>query len=130
MILSLAIRGGILKPYAYYVSNIFGIFSGLLIIVKRSIVSRVIEKNEAGRIFSLLASIEACVPLVVSLLYSTIFNLTIQSAPGAVHQVTALLMFYPYILSLWLGINVYHWDPAAAAFLEEKSKLKIKLPQS
>ena len=47
--------------------------------------------EELGRIFSLVASLEACVPLVTSPIMTIVYNNTLEYFPGAILLISALL---------------------------------------
>uniref|UniRef100_T1KLD2 Major facilitator superfamily (MFS) profile domain-containing protein n=2 Tax=Tetranychus urticae TaxID=32264 RepID=T1KLD2_TETUR len=125
LIFALIVRGGILESCAFYISTIIGLCAGLLPIAIRSIISRIIDQKEVGQVFALLACIESSGPMVASVVYSTLFSVTIQDFPGLVHHFAALTMFYPFAVVLWLDLTRHKWDKTAITELENKKKQKI-----
>ena len=49
----------------------------------RSMVSKIVDPSEIGKIFSLVSSVDSAVPLVVSPALTAIYNATIDTFPGA-----------------------------------------------
>lgn len=66
--------------------NWFGIVSA------KAKFSKIVPKNEAGKIFSLNATIEALVPLGSSIIYSYLFTVSISTYPGLIYHFSCLLM--------------------------------------
>lgn len=69
-----------------------GCLSGFGIISTKTKFSKIIPKEEAGKIFSLSATIESLVPLAASLIYSTIFAFSISTYPGMIYHFSCVLM--------------------------------------
>ena len=76
----------ILKPLPTGSLNGFGIVSA------KAKFSKIIPKEDAGKIFCLEGTMEALVPLGASVIYSSIFSLTIDTYPGLIYHFSCLLM--------------------------------------
>jgi len=98
VIISLAPNGWVL-----FVGACSGFLSTLSAIVIRSILSKVVVKSELGKIFSMVASLEAAVPLFAAPLFTFVYNHTLESFPGAVFLVQASL----FVLSCLIFIHLY-----------------------
>jgi len=98
VIISLAPNGWVL-----FVGACSGFLSTLSAIVIRSILSKVVVKSELGKIFSMVASLEAAVPLFAAPLFTFVYNHTLDSFPGAVFLVQASL----FVLSCLIFIYLY-----------------------
>jgi len=68
-------------------------FCGLITIVGRSMLSKLVHKDEVGKIYSFLASGEAAIPLIASPIYNLLYSATLDSFPGAVYVLTSSLDF-------------------------------------
>merc|ERR1711994_732867 len=79
VIMSIAWNGWVL--FAGSVSGFLSAFSSIII---RSMLSKCVTKAELGKIFSLLASLEAAVPLFAAPLFTYVYTQTINSWTGAV----------------------------------------------
>ena len=53
---------------------------------------QVVVKSELGKIFSMVASLEAAVPLFAAPLFTFVYNHTLDSFPGAVFLVQVVLV--------------------------------------
>ena len=60
-------------------------------IVIRSFISKITPADELGSVFSLVASLEACVPLVTSPIYTLVYTKTIAYFPSAILLISAML---------------------------------------
>ena len=69
----------------------------------RSYLSKITPENELGAIFSLLASLEAAIPLVISPFMTYVYDHTIDVFPGAIMILQAGI----YILSIISLFSVY-----------------------
>lgn len=85
------IRGSFLSPLAYLISIPVGSLNGFGIVSAKAKFSKIVPKNEAGKIFSLNATIEALVPLG-SVIYSYLFTVSISTYPGLIYHFSCLLM--------------------------------------
>ncbi|XP_053202990.1 uncharacterized protein LOC128387748 [Panonychus citri] len=115
----LLIKGIFLNQTAFLIGVIPGGFIGLLPIVNRTIVSRIIRANEIGQIYSLISSIEPAGPLISSVLYTKIFNATIDDYPGTVYIVIGTICSFPTFVTFWLYITKDQWD---LVLIGEKAK--------
>ena len=100
------------QSYQMYLSSGFGVFRLLVTPVFRSIMSLIIDHNEIGKIYSATTAFEAFSGLGAGPLYSTIYNKTFKTFPGAFHLITASA----FIIGLVLSFFVNHWR-AAREFL-------------
>ena len=58
----------------------------------RTQTTQVVVKSELGKIFSMVASLEAAVPLFAAPLFTFVYNHTLDSFPGAVFLVQVVLV--------------------------------------
>ncbi|KAK8748022.1 hypothetical protein OTU49_016277 [Cherax quadricarinatus] len=70
--------------------SIVSCLGGLPLIVTRSIISKVVPREELGKVFSLLASWESIIPLLSNPLYTFLYNATIKVFPGAMYFLNAI----------------------------------------
>ncbi|XP_074603934.1 putative peptidoglycan muropeptide transporter SLC46 [Brevipalpus obovatus] len=115
--LSFLVKGSILSPYAFYLSSIIGSFSSTFIPSIRSIISKSIDLNETGKVFTSLQCLETTAAMVNGFFYSLIFKSTADSSPGFVYLTIACIYMIPFLAVLWIDIDVRH---------EKKLKLKKK----
>jgi len=105
VIISIAPNGWVL-----FLGACCGFLSSLAAIVIRSMLSKVVSKAELGKVFSLLASLEAAVPLFAAPLFTTVYNNTLSTFPGAVFLVQASLFvvscaIFGYLYTLLAASN-------------------------
>lgn len=98
-------KGSILKPSGYYLSFIVGCLAGLGPIAMRAYVSKIVDRNEITKIFSLLATLESIMPLISTVIFTEIFTATIKSYPSLIHHVCAAALFVPLISLTWMEFN-------------------------
>ena len=91
VLLIMVVRGSILTLGGLYLSYTFGIVGMLTFVAARSMIAKVVEPAESGSVFAVLASLESCIPLVGATMFTSIFNATIDWAPGIVWHFAGLL---------------------------------------
>ncbi|KAL0281618.1 UNVERIFIED_CONTAM: hypothetical protein PYX00_002552 [Menopon gallinae] len=64
----------------------------------RSVVSKAVPKEEVGKVFFLATSCESLFPLAFTPLYTTLYNLTMKSLPGAFFLLSASFFFLDLII--------------------------------
>ncbi|CAG2104672.1 unnamed protein product, partial [Medioppia subpectinata] len=96
------IRGVVLNPSGFYYSLIPGNMGAVGSIGIRSHYSKIVKAHELGKVFSLLAAIEAVSPLVASFIFSSLFNATMDTMPGLSLLVVALVLVYPIVVVTWI----------------------------
>ena len=75
--------------WVMYLGSAVGLLSTAASIVIRAHLSKVAPADELGAIFSLLASLEAAVPLMTSPLMTLVYNSTLTTFPGAIMLLSA-----------------------------------------
>ncbi|XP_074600475.1 putative peptidoglycan muropeptide transporter SLC46 [Brevipalpus obovatus] len=103
---SFIIKGGILKPYVFFLSGIIAAFSSVFAPCVRSMISKSAEPDEVGQIFTLLGCLEAATPIVNGFYYSTVFTATASVYPGFVYHVTVGVLMIPYLTILWMDLDM------------------------
>ena len=101
------IRGSWQQETGFYLAYLFGSLSSITPIAIRSRLSKIVEHDEHGKVFSLLATIEALTPTLASLFYSSIFAASIDYYPGLTFQIAAAILFVPLIILIWIDLYNY-----------------------
>jgi hypothetical protein len=74
----------------------------------RSHLSTIVDKDELGKVFSLIASLDSSAPLLASVFFTLIFTQTLDFFPGAVFEATAVMLFVPLSVMIWIDIYCNH----------------------
>lgn len=98
------------RVWHIYFSKLLSCTLGISGSIIRSFLSRNVGKDELGKVFSLLASTESTTPMFANLLYSTVFNLTIETMPGAIFYVSGFLILF-MLGCLAILVKMYIPDP-------------------
>uniref|UniRef100_A0A8D9BUR0 Solute carrier family 46 member 3 n=1 Tax=Cacopsylla melanoneura TaxID=428564 RepID=A0A8D9BUR0_9HEMI len=86
------------QGHYFYVAatiNMFGCCLGPLV---RSYLSKIIPKEDLGKVFALTASAESLTPLAASPLYTYVYNSTITFLPGCVYYLSSVLNLVTTVL--------------------------------
>ena len=75
---------------------------GTAAIGAKSHLSKLVSKDETGKIMSFIATVETVGPVIATAVFSYIFKYTIDSDPGAVYQFTACLVIIPILGLIWI----------------------------
>lgn len=90
------------RPWLFFVSSAVGFLNGACPMAFRSKLSKTVEPDEIGKIFYVLAVFESLTPTPGSLLFTFVYNETLDTFPGAVFLVAGLIMIFPLSVFLWL----------------------------
>ncbi len=70
----------------------------------RSHMSKIVGRDEIGKIFSFIAALDTIGPMFSSTIFTFIFKYTMDSYPGTVYQFTAFLILFPIFTMMWIDI--------------------------
>ncbi|XP_059058574.1 lysosomal proton-coupled steroid conjugate and bile acid symporter SLC46A3-like [Achroia grisella] len=85
-----------------YIAPLVEIFNGTSFIAMRSMVSKLVERGELGKVNSFFGLAEAMMPLVYAPMYTTVYTATIKSFPGAFFLLGGGLTVPAVVIFLWL----------------------------
>ena len=102
------ILGAWLSPTGFWVSLVVGSIGHIAAISIRARLSKIVEKDEDGKVFSLLATLESAMPLLASLLFTPIFKWSISFFPGLVFEIQAFILIIPLLAMGWIDIFTKH----------------------
>lgn len=105
LIFSCLIKGGFLTPVAFYIGEVVSVLTEMMSIAFRTIAARLISPNEYGQVFTVLSCIQTSALVSSSVLYTTIFNNTLNYYPGLAYHTVALMMFMPYFVLMWIDLS-------------------------
>lgn len=76
--------------------------NGTMIVISRSMLSKIVDDNEIGKLFSLIAILETLTPLAMDPTYSKLFHFTLKNGYflGAFFLLSAALTVPPQIIYL------------------------------
>ena len=80
-------------------------FNSVITVAIRSQCTKEVDKDEIGRIFSVVALGQAIVPLVCNPIFGAISNATIDTLPGAYQLVVAGLLVFVFLSSCYMSID-------------------------
>ena len=95
--------------WMYYFGSAINIMGGYSFSASRSIVSKCVERDELGKVFALLSSLESLVPIGMSQAYATLWEETSElGAPwvGTVFMVSGALTSVALLLSVFSLISL------------------------
>ncbi|XP_015781099.1 uncharacterized protein LOC107359148 [Tetranychus urticae] len=114
-------KGFILSPIAYFFV-IFGSFAGVIFVADRSIISRLIHKDEIGQVYAFSSAIGGFAPTISSVFYSEVFTATLDYNPGIVYIITGFLFTIPLANAILLNIKKQKWDLVLIAEKEKETQ--------
>lgn len=91
------------ESWMVYVSVVIGAFAGMITSSIRSLMSKSVEENETGKVFSLLAVAETTSKLLGTLIFVSLYGATAYFFPGFAFIIEAIL----YMLMLMIIILIY-----------------------
>lgn len=90
-----------MKQSIYHIASLFGLLGGCSTLAARSRISKVVSKEDLGKVFSFVATAESLLPILTSILMSQLFTVSLQTFPGLPYIVLAGFILLP--------IGVYSW---------------------
>lgn len=106
LIFGFIVRGSIKSPIGYYISILLGSISAVITIGMRSKLSKIVNKDELGKVFSLVSTFETIAPTISSIIYTTIFSFSINVYPGLVFHFSVLFLIIPIISMMWIDFRI------------------------
>ncbi|KAG4072853.1 hypothetical protein HA402_002596 [Bradysia odoriphaga] len=101
-ILSSFIYAFAVTEWQLYLGPLVEIFSGTSFTAMRSIATKLVEKDELGKVNSLIGAAEALMPLVYMPMYAFMYKATIHTFPGAFFFAGSALLSPTVFIFLWL----------------------------
>ncbi|XP_018800465.1 PREDICTED: solute carrier family 46 member 3 [Bactrocera latifrons] len=89
-------------PWHMYVGAIVEIFNGTAFIAMRSIATKLVRKDELGKVNSLFGVAEALMPMVFAPMYTTLYAATLKVLPGAFYLLGGTLTAPAVFIFLWM----------------------------
>lgn len=87
-------------PWHMYVGAVVEIFNGTSFIAMRSMATKLVSKDELGKVNSLFGVAEALMPVVYAPMYSTLYAATIKVFPGAFYLLGGAITILAVIIFL------------------------------
>lgn len=84
----------------YVIANCVGLLSPQTSSVIRSLLSKVVQESELGKVYTMLGCLEAAIPLAASPLLTEVYNNTLDTFPGAVFLTQAGFIAIDLVLFL------------------------------
>eukprot|EP00092_Neocalanus_flemingeri_P020690 GFUD01022421.1.p1 GENE.GFUD01022421.1~~GFUD01022421.1.p1 ORF type:complete len:371 (+),score=25.84 GFUD01022421.1:115-1113(+) len=97
------------KEWMVYVAAMVGMEGGVGNIVSRSLLARLVRQDELGKIYGLLAILDASLPFAACPIITNLYKATIDTMPGAFCLLNAgvLLVLSVFFLAIYILIRVY-----------------------
>ncbi|KAJ9575642.1 hypothetical protein L9F63_007503 [Diploptera punctata] len=93
-------------PWLFYVGGTIVALGPIVAPVLRSMTSKVVPLSERGKVFAILAAADNAVPLVSGVLYTQVYNATINTAPATIFWVTFASQVCVFLLILIIHISL------------------------
>lgn len=90
------------ESWMVYSSVVVGAFAGLITSSLRSLLSKAVDEDELGKIFSLLASGETASKLFGVVIFVNLYGATAPFFPGFTYLIEALVYVVVLVLMVWL----------------------------
>ena len=92
----------------YLAALIIGSIGGLSSIVMKTKIARLIPKDEVGKIFSLISTLESLAPFLGTLIFSTIFSASVSTYPTLIYHAAAAMTLVCLILALFQDLYFHN----------------------
>lgn len=92
------------KTWHIYVAPLIEVFNGTSFIAMRSMISKLVDKDELGKVNSFFGVAEAMMPLIYAPMYTTVYTATLKTFPGAFFILGGGLTMPAVLIFFWLWI--------------------------
>ena len=89
---------------AYYLAIVVGAFDGTAKICSKSHISKIVDRNEMGKIMSFLSTFDTLIPLLFTTTSAYIFTNTMDSYPGTIYLVISAIIIMPICVLTWIKL--------------------------
>ncbi|KAH7636325.1 uncharacterized protein LOC124498497 [Dermatophagoides farinae] len=107
-LISQILIGTFTNPAVYLAALIIGSIGGLSSIVMKTKIARLIPKDEVGKIFSLISTLESLAPFFGTLIFSTIFSASVSTYPTLIYHAAAAMTLVCLILALFQDLYFHN----------------------
>lgn len=98
------------EEWVYFLALSAGMLHGICSIAIRTRLSKMVAKDELGKVFSLMAMCESVIPVLGTVIWSQVYNKSLEFYPGLTYLICAILLIIPLaiFISLLYSQDVYH----------------------
>ncbi|XP_066246601.1 probable peptidoglycan muropeptide transporter SLC46 [Euwallacea similis] len=89
-------------PWVFYIGGAFAAFGPIVAPVVRSMVSKMVEPSEKGKVLSVLAVADNAIPIISGVLYSQLYNATIHTHPEGIYYLTMASQVLVFLFALYI----------------------------
>ncbi|KAH8419959.1 hypothetical protein KR009_004327 [Drosophila setifemur] len=111
-------------PWHMYLGGLVEIFNGTAFIAMRSIATKLVSKDELGKVNSLFGVAEALMPMVFAPMYTTLYAATLRVLPGAFFLLGGGLTTFSVVIFLWMYRFQVHQRRRLARTDAERTSVK------
>ena len=98
------IRGLVLNEKGFYISLVAGSLGSVTSVGIRTHFSKIIEQKELGKVFSLMSAVDSSAPAIASIMFSFLFNATMDTMPGISFIITGGILLVPILVMIWIDL--------------------------
>lgn len=98
------LRGSLRHWHAFLGTYVIGALHGATPVAIRSRLSKLVTNDEVSTLFGLMSMFEALCPIVGTVLFTTVFDASIDTYPGLVFQIAAFLLIIPFLIFAWIDL--------------------------
>ena len=91
--------------WQFYLAQGLGTFGYCKYAVVRSLISKCIDSNEVGKVYSFMAVLASLAPVAGNPLFRQLYNKTLDTFPGAIFLLYAAILFCSAIGNLFLYVK-------------------------
>ncbi|KAG1682179.1 Solute carrier family 46 member 3 [Nymphon striatum] len=109
-ITSVVIMGIVRSTILFYIGGFVGIFLAMIPPLIRSAITKIVNADEIGKIFALMSSLELATPIFGSVIYSQVYNNTVDFFPSCCYFIAGFVLIWPMITFMYeeMLVNQVH----------------------
>uniref|UniRef100_T1J6Z0 Major facilitator superfamily (MFS) profile domain-containing protein n=1 Tax=Strigamia maritima TaxID=126957 RepID=T1J6Z0_STRMM len=93
------------QGWILYAATILTVGSGMITTIIRTIMSKIVLPTEQGKLAAVIGAVGAAMPLIGSIMFTQVYNVTRITFSGAMYDTSALLGLIPAICFGWIYVQ-------------------------
>ncbi|KAG1682175.1 Solute carrier family 46 member 3 [Nymphon striatum] len=96
-ITSVIIMGIVRSTILFYIGGFVGVLQAMIPPLIRSAITKIVDADEIGKILALLSTLDLATPIFAALIYSQVYNNTVEFFPSCCYFMAGFVFMWPMI---------------------------------
>ncbi|KAG1682171.1 Proton-coupled folate transporter [Nymphon striatum] len=98
-----------ISAFMFFMRGFVSIFQAMIPPLIRSAITKIVDANEIGKIFALVSSLELATPIFAAVIYSQVYNNTVEFFPSCCYFMAGFVFMWPMIT--FMSMDLFSKSP-------------------